>query len=62
MTDTTNYLIVSAICGVLMALIKVLYDSKCVHIRCCGGFVDIERDVRTEFQEDEHKHQEQNKQ
>lgn len=58
MNDTTTYLIISAVCGVFMGIVKVLYDSKCVHVRCCGGFVDIERDVKTELKEDEFKHNE----
>ena len=54
MSDTTNYLIISAICGVLMAVIKVMYDSKCVKIKLCCGLAEIERDIEEEIKHDEH--------
>jgi len=60
MTDTTNYLIVSAVCGVLLAFIKVLYDSKCVKVKLCCGIAEIERDIETEFKEDEQKYNDNN--
>ncbi len=43
MNDTTAYLIVSAICGLILAGMKVCYDSKCVRIKC--GCLEIERDI-----------------
>jgi hypothetical protein len=56
MNDATTYLIISAICGVFMGIVKVLYDSKCVHVKCCFGLVDVERDVKTEIIDEENKH------
>ncbi len=46
MNDTTAYLIVSAICGLILAGMKVCYDSKCVRVKC--GCIEIERDVEEE--------------
>lgn len=48
MTDTITYLIICSVCGVFGALIKVLYDSKCVKIKLCCGLADIERDIKDE--------------
>jgi hypothetical protein len=46
MNDTTAYLIVSAICGLILAAMKVCYDSKCVRIKC--GCIEIDRDIQEE--------------
>lgn len=51
--STTNYLIVSAVCGLILAVVKLLYDSKCSHIKCCC--VEIERDIQTEQKIEEEK-------
>jgi hypothetical protein len=39
----------------MLAFIKVLYDSKCVKVRLCGGALEIERDIETELEEDKMK-------
>lgn len=53
MSDTTNYLIVSAVCGLLLAVVKLLYDSKCSHIKCFC--LEIDRDIKTEQKIEEEK-------
>mgnify|MGYP003704930333 CR=1 FL=1 len=53
MTDTVVYLIICTISGFMGALLKVLYDSKCVKIHLCCGLADIERDVMDEIRHDE---------
>ncbi len=46
MNDTTAYLIVSTIGGLILASMKVCYDSKCVKVKC--GCIEITRDVGEE--------------
>lgn len=54
MNDTTIYIIVSAISALFLALIKVLYSSKCRSVNCCFGLIQVERDIETELLEDTH--------
>ncbi len=36
---------------ILLAIMALLYKSKCTHVRCCG--IDIERNVQVEEELDE---------
>jgi hypothetical protein len=53
MDNTTIYLIISAVCGVMLGLGKILYNSKCYRINICWGGCVIDRDIESEYKEDE---------
>jgi hypothetical protein len=53
MTETTTYIILSTVSGILLAVLKLLYDSKCSHIKCFC--IDIERDIKIEQEIEEEK-------
>lgn len=50
MDNNITYFLIATISGFLLALLKVLYSSKCSHIKCFC--VDIERDINNEVKED----------
>lgn len=52
MNDTTIYILVSAVSAITLALIKVLYSSKCKTVNCCFGLIKVDRDIQTELLED----------
>jgi hypothetical protein len=39
--------------GLLLALAKLCYKSKCKNIECCGGLIKVERDITAEIELDE---------
>ena len=63
MNSTSTYLIISALCALLLGILKIMYSSKCSKINCCFGAVDIIRDIESEVEEDKYKidHQNNNK-
>ena len=62
MNSTSTYLIISALCALLLGILKIMYSSKCSKINCCFGAVDITRDIVSELEEDKYKidHQQNN--
>ena len=61
MDHSPSYLIVSAICALFLALIKLLYSSKCRTVSCCYGMINVERDIEIELKEDTMQMQNNNK-
>jgi len=55
MNSTSTYLIISALCALLLGILKIMYSSKCSKINCCFGAVDITRDIASEVEEDKYK-------
>ena len=60
MNSTSTYLIISALCALLLGILKIMYSSKCSKINCCYGAVDITRDIVSEVEEDKYKIDHQN--
>ena len=60
MNSTSTYLIISALCALLLGILKIMYSSKCSKINCCFGAVDITRDIISEVEEDKYKIDHQN--
>ncbi len=60
MNSTSTYLIISALCALLLGILKIMYSSKCSKINCCFGAVDITRDIVMEVEEDKYKIDHQN--
>ncbi len=60
MNSTSTYLIISALCALLLGILKIMYSSKCSKINCCFGAVDIIRDIESEVEEDKYKIDHQN--
>ena len=62
MNSTSTYLIISALCALLLGILKIMYSSKCSKINCFFGAVDITRDIVSELEEDKYKidHQQNN--
>ncbi len=62
MNSTSTYLIISALCALLLGILKIMYSSKCSKINSCFGAVDITRDIVSELEEDKYKidHQQNN--
>jgi hypothetical protein len=42
--------------GVLLAVLGLLYESKCEDVSCCFGFVKIHRNIDSEVLEDMQQH------
>ncbi len=55
MNSTSTYLIISALCALLLEILKIMYASKCSKINCCFGAVDITRDIVSEVEEDKYR-------
>ena len=55
MNSTSTYLIISAVCALLLGILKIMYSSKCSKINCCYGAIDITRDIESEVEEDKYK-------
>ena len=55
MNSTSTYLIISAVCALLLGVLKIMYSSKCSKINCCFGAMDITRDINSEVIEDKYK-------
>ena len=55
MNSTSVYLIFSALCALLLGILKIMYSSKCSKINCCFGAVDITRDIVSEVEEDKYR-------
>ena len=55
MNSTSTYLIISALCVLLLGMLKIMYSSKCSKINCCYGAIDITRDIESEVIEDKYK-------
>jgi len=58
MDPSTTYFIIASASAFGGALLKLLYDSKCSHLNICFGCVELERDIKSEVEVEEHKHQE----
>ncbi len=58
MDASTTYFIIASASAFGGALLKLLYDSKCSHLNICFGCVELERDIKSEVEVEEHKHQE----
>jgi len=58
MDASTTYFIIASVSAFGGALLKLLYDSKCSHLNICFGCVELERDIKSEVEVEEHKHQE----
>ena len=52
MNSTSVYFIISALCALLLRILKIMYPSKCPKIICCFGAIDITRDILSEAEED----------
>jgi hypothetical protein len=46
-------LVVTSGIGLILAIIKILYKSKCKNVECCGGLLKCERDIEHEVELDE---------
>jgi len=55
MNSTSIYLIISALCALLLGILKIMYSSKCSKINCCFGVIDITRDIVLELEEDKYR-------
>ena len=55
MNSTSTYLIISALCALLLGILKIMYSSKFSKINCCFGAVDITRDIISEVEEDKYR-------
>ena len=54
MNQTTIYLIISVVCAMILGILKIMYSSKCSKINCCFGAIDIDRDIKSELEEDKY--------
>jgi hypothetical protein len=55
MDASTTYFIIASASAFGGALLKLLYDSKCSHLNICFGCVELERDIKSEVECEEHK-------
>jgi hypothetical protein len=52
LTETGLISIITLGMAFLTAALGVAYKAKCSHIKCCFGFMDIDRDIKSELKED----------
>jgi hypothetical protein len=52
LTETGLISIITIGMAFLSAVVGVCYKSKCSHIKCCYGCMDIDRDIKSELKED----------
>lgn len=53
MDSTILYSLITFASATIALIVKYSYQSKCKTIKCCCGFIDIERDTITEEKESE---------
>ena len=46
-------LLLTSVIGLILALARMFYKSKCSVIKCCGGMVEIDRNIELEEKIDE---------
>ena len=53
MDSTILYSLITFASATIALIVKYSYQSKCKTIKCCCGFINIERDTITEEKENE---------